>query len=38
MVVSEIVDRNMTFVRLKRPKTPIPARIMRKNMLLLVVT
>ena len=29
MVVSEIVDTNVTFVRPDRQKTPIPARIMR---------
>ena len=38
MVVSKTLDTNMTFVRPKKQKTPIPARIMRQNMLLLVAT
>ena len=31
MAMSEILDTNMTFVRPKRQKTPIPARIMREK-------
>ena len=38
MVVSDILDTNMTFVRPRRQKTPIPVQIMRRNMLLLVAT
>ena len=38
VVVSEILDTNMIFVRPERQKTPIPARILRQHMLLLVPT